>query len=426
MVWLHRLSLSLPFLVLFLSYPVPAAAQQPLDRPLRVYLDCNGFYCDQDFYIEEVSWVDFVRNRQDADVHVLIARQSTAGGGWAYALEFGGRGAFDGQTITLEKTTASDATEAMVRDTLAKAIELGLAPFASGTPAPPQVQIHPPAASADTAHPPDPWHRWTFAISASGYVQGESQQKFLYGSGSLSAAHVTDTWKIELMGAGSYNRSEFDIDNTTYSQESYSGRARVARSVGGRWAVGGVGTWRKSTYYNYDTSARLAPAVEYDVFPYSVSVRRLLTFLYSIGPRYNDYTDVTIYDKKSETILEQAAVLTYDIKQPWGNIDLALQGTHYIARLSGGPRWPSVQYNAELSGNFEVRLFKGLSASVQGYVQAVGGQIQLPAGGLTKDQILTQQRELATSYRYFAYFSLSYRFGSIYSRVVNPRFDNLY
>ena len=55
----------------------------------------------------------------------------------------------------------------------------------------------------------------------------------------------------------------------------------------------------------------------------------------------------------------------------------------------------------------------------------VRGQIQLAAIGLTPEEILTQQRELATDYRYFMGFGLSYQFGSIFTHVVNPRFEEL-
>jgi hypothetical protein len=36
--------------------------------------------------------------------------------------------------------------------------------------------------------------------------------------------------------------------------------------------------------------------------------------------------------------------------------------------------------------------------------------------------VLTQQRQLQTGYRYFTNFGISYRFGSIFNNVVNPRF----
>ena len=66
------------------SGPAPAAAQQEIDRPLRVFLDCNGFHCDDDFFTQEITWVRFVRDRQSADVHVLGTRESTGAGGSLY------------------------------------------------------------------------------------------------------------------------------------------------------------------------------------------------------------------------------------------------------------------------------------------------------------------------------------------------------
>ena len=42
------------------------------------------------------------------------------------------------------------------------------------------------------------------------------------------------------------------------------------------------------------------------------------------------------------------------VNLPFGNIDVSLRTTHYITRLNGGTRWRSAQYNAQLSGGFEV------------------------------------------------------------------------
>jgi hypothetical protein len=38
--------------------------------------------------------------------------------------------------------------------------------------------------------------------------------------------------------------------------------------------------------------------------------------------------------------------------------------------------------------------------------------------------VLVNQRQLATSYRYYVFFGVSYTFGSIFSPIVNPRFGN--
>ena len=49
-------------------------------------------------------------------------------------------------------------------------------------------------------------------------------------------------------------------------------------------------------------------------------------------------------------------------------------------------------------------------------------QIALAWGGLTQEEVLLRQRELATDYRFFISGGISYRFGSIFNNVVNPRF----
>ncbi len=67
-------------------------AIQPLDRPLRVFLDCRTGGCDQEFFRTELAWIDHVRDRKDADVHVLVTAQGTGGGGTEYTVRFIGNG----------------------------------------------------------------------------------------------------------------------------------------------------------------------------------------------------------------------------------------------------------------------------------------------------------------------------------------------
>ena len=65
-----------------------AGAQAPgdsigRDSTLRVFFDCPGFAagCDFDFLRIQITWVDWVRNREDADLHALVTTQGTGGGG---------------------------------------------------------------------------------------------------------------------------------------------------------------------------------------------------------------------------------------------------------------------------------------------------------------------------------------------------------
>ena len=412
--------------ILVLLAAAPAAGQR-LDRPLRVFLDCNDFHCDSDFFVEEIPWVAFVRDRQDADIHVLGTSQQTGGGGSAYTFELRGRGTFEGERLTVSTNTAPDATEADRRAALVDVVRLALVPFAQAAPAPPLIDVR--ASEVEPTGPEaaaDPWNRWTFRVGVNGFLNGESQQRSFSGFGSASANRVTADWKTLFSVRGSMNRNEFELPDTTVvsRRESYGANALLAKSVGGRWGMGGIVEWSRSSFANYDASLVIGPAVEYNVFPYSEATRRLLTVLYAIGPRHNDYAEATIFGATRETLLQQLLVVSYDVTQPWGNIDISAQADHYLATFGNGDRWTAPQFSAEFGGGFDVRLIRGLSARLNGRVAMIRNQIQLPAGELTEEEILTQQRELATNYRYFGSVGLSYRFGSIFSDVVNPRFGN--
>ena len=69
----------------------PLAAQDSTrtvqDSAVRVFLDCPDTFCDFDYYRTEITFVNWVRDRQFAQVHVLVTTQST-GGGQEYTLSF--------------------------------------------------------------------------------------------------------------------------------------------------------------------------------------------------------------------------------------------------------------------------------------------------------------------------------------------------
>ena len=53
--------------------------QDAADGPagLRVFLDC-GRDCDRDYLRREITFIDYVRDRRDAQVHVLVTSQAAA------------------------------------------------------------------------------------------------------------------------------------------------------------------------------------------------------------------------------------------------------------------------------------------------------------------------------------------------------------
>ena len=73
-------------------------------------------------------------------------------------------------------------------------------------------------------------------------------------------------------------------------------------------------------------------------------------------------------------------------------------------------------------GSVSLRVVKGLALNVGGSLNSIRDQVYLPKVPGTDEQILLQERQRATTYRYFVNFGVSYTFGSIYNNIVNPRF----
>ncbi|MDP9349335.1 MAG: hypothetical protein M3P24_09390, partial [Gemmatimonadota bacterium] len=168
-----------------------------------------------------------------------------------------------------------------------------------------------------------------------------------------------------------------------------------------------------STFQNRDLAVRVAPAVEYSVFPYAQSTRRELTLQYSLGVTRVEYLEETIFGKTEETLLGGALAANYDVKQRWGGVRTALEGSHYLH--------DPAKYRAEASGNLEIRLGRGVSLNLFGRAESIHDQLHIPKGELTPEQVLLRQKQQATSFRYYGSVGLGYSFGSIFNNVVNPR-----
>lgn len=386
-----------------------------------VYLDCVDFFCDRDFIRTEIDWVNYVRNRQDADVHILITTQRTAAGGEEFTVAFLGRGRFLGIDQELVYTSEPNASDDDERRGLTRVIKLGLVRYVSQTPLADGIEIsftEPEGKDGAATAVDDPWNFWTFRVSGRGFFRGESSFSSSSLSGSFSADRVTEEWKIETGLSTGYSERRFELSNeetVTSIQRSYGANALVVRSVSPHWSAGGGASASSSTRFNQDYALRLAPAIEYNIFPYSESTRRQLTFRYSVGVTSFDYTEETIFEKTSETLLDQTLITSLSTRQPWGSISASLDASQYLHDLS--------KYGLGLFSSLEINLLEGLSLDLFGDVRLIRNQLYLPLGGATDEEILLRQRQLATDYNYFASIGLSYRFGSPFANVVNPRFE---
>ena len=75
----------------------------------------------------------------------------------------------------------------------------------------------------------------------------------------------------------------------------------------------------------------------------------------------------------------------------------------------------------ELNGNVSLRVFKGLAVRFSGNLQIIRDQINLPAGSASLEDVLLQQKQIATDFEVGFRVGLSYTFGSAYNNIINTR-----
>ena len=75
-------------------------SQGAQELALRVFLDCDRD-CDFDYLRREITFVNYVRDRRDAEVHVLVTQRETGSGGREFTLDFIGLEEFEGDEHVL-------------------------------------------------------------------------------------------------------------------------------------------------------------------------------------------------------------------------------------------------------------------------------------------------------------------------------------
>jgi hypothetical protein len=399
-----------------------SAAQAAPDagRPFSLFLDCREFYCEPNFYKKEIDFTDHVRERTAADVHVLITREGTGGGGAMYTLAFYGQRLFPGVDDTLELTTPQGSTEDETRRAIVRTIKLGLARYLVRTPAAASAAlvVAPVLGHVRAATRHDAWNAWVFRVATSANTSRERTSSHNNLNSSLSANRVTERWKTNLRLEGYYSDQAFDIDGerVTSVRRDFGSSALQVRSIDDHWSVGLRAGASSSTYFNQRLSANLSPALEYDVYPYEESTRRQLRVQYSAGMRHYQYNDTTVYFKVRETRPAESLNLAFEQKQPWGSVDARVNGYHFLDDLG--------KSRLTFAGGANVRVIQGLSVNFSGNYSIIHDQLYLPKGDLSREDVLLQQSQLATGFRGYLYAGISYTFGSMYNDVVNPRFED--
>jgi hypothetical protein len=317
--------------------------------------------------------------------------------------------------------TPPNAPDDATRRSLLRVIQLGLVPYVVETPLASTLQVtQRPAAdevvpAATDVH--DPWDFWVLRARFGGNFNGESTSNNSSVNGSFSANRTTDAWKHNIGSNINYSERKFTLSSgseLTVVQRNMNVSGSTFKSLNGQWSAGLRGSVRSDTFVNQDLVYGFSPGIEWDLFPYSESTRRIFTFQYTVGFNRFRYDTETLYGKIEETLWDQSLLVSLDLSQPWGSAGASVDAQHYLHDPS--------KYSVRVFGFGEFRLVRGLSLNVDGNISRVHDQLYLPRGEASDEDILVRQRQLATSYRYGVSFSVSYTFGSIFNNVVNPRF----
>jgi hypothetical protein len=406
--------------LLALFTPSRSLGAQGEARAFNVFLDCSGFYCDGQFFRTEIVSVNWVRERTEADVHILATSQPTGGGGVRYTLAFIGQRAFAGVGDTLEYAAPQSNTDDETRRALAHTVKLGLVRYLARSGAASRLTVtYSAPALADSAARPAPrdrWNAWVFSVGSNGNLFREESYTSIYLNGSVAANRVTEAWKTSVSVNENYseNRYRFDGELSLFVQRSYNADLLQVKSLGPHWSAGLRGSLTSSTYLNQRFGGRLTPAVEYDLFPYAEATRRQLRLQYGAGLSAFSYYDTTQFEKLREVLPVHTFSTVFSQRQTWGSVNAGVDAVSYLSDLA--------RRRITYSLGANVRIVKGLSVNFSGSYQSIHDQFYIPKESITRDEALLRQTQQSTRFSQFVFFGLNYSFGSVLNNVVNPRF----
>lgn len=394
---------------------------------VRVFLDCQGGGdfgpgggCDREEFRTEIGFVDWVVDRAVADVHVIMTDQDT-GAGTRYVLDFLGASEFEGVDAQLTHDSPNSDTRDELLRSLTDVLKAGLVTYVArrGYADQLDIQVAEPDGEEAAAAPTqdDPWNLWVFQIGGGVSADGEERQFSRRLGANVSASRTTPFWKIDIELETNVFRREVELNDGEVfvnNTDEWDLTGILVRSISDHWSVGSGFEASRSTELNRDVGGRTALALEWSLFPYDEANRRQLVVHYQLGYSRIRYDVETIFGRMEDRLGDHSLAVAFDLRQPWGSASAGVQYSNLLEDWS--------KYRLSLDSEVNFRIFRGLELEVEAGYNVLRDQIYLPAEDLTDEEIIVEQRELATGFEYELSFGLNYQFGSIFNNVVNNRF----
>ncbi|MBU2946877.1 hypothetical protein [Zobellia uliginosa] len=400
--------------------PIFTNAQEESDgeeakAPLKLYIDCN---CEKNYLRQEITYVNHVRDQAQSNIKLFIYDIANGSGGRTYMLEFEGVEDYKDILGKLTYDSTASMTDDEVRKGLLKKVQSGLLQYVLESDLAENITYtvnKDGLAEIQEVDFRDPWNNWIFEVYGEAKLKRESSRKeFEYELG-FQSDHVTEKIRIRTDVELNQANKEFVRDEETFTSERfrYSADASIVASLSDHWSAGVFGGMQHNTFTNLDFRYYARPAIEYNIYPYKEVLRREIVFAYKIGYFHNDYIEQTVFLKEAEGIFSHSLDVQVRYRQPWGNIYARLIGSTFLNDFT--------KNRIQLNGSFSIRLLKGLAARFSGRFELIRDQINLPGGDASLEDVLLQQKQIATDFETSLSVGLSYTFGSAFNNVINTR-----
>ena len=396
----------------------------------NVYLDCERRTCDFEYIKTEITFVNYVLDRQSADVQIIITRQQTGSGGNEYTLAFLGLRRHEGKDATLKYYSKPTDTEDQFRRGLVNVLKQGLIPYVYDTPLAEFISISY-AQKKDFRPTPasDPWHYWVFGLGVRGNGEFEDQAERFSYQVNVSANRTTEAIKFRLYGGINTNHRRYEIpdEEPIVSDSKRKNLSNsVFKSIDGHWSWG-----RRLEPLLLDLRQR--PALR--LGRAERRVQYLSLFRRDCGaelrrPAPGGLHPAGLRRRSTGFGQGQAGACSARALQAFVLGAHRALGLHRRPRSRASTFVPEVEVQQPAGRRLAVYIDLLLGPVVQRRrpVSAASATLafaSFPGRDYTPEEILLELKRLATGYYLRFEIGLNFRFGSIYSNVVNPRFGNV-
>ncbi len=387
---------------------------------IAVFLD-EERWMDGDFIREQIPVVNYVRDKELADVHIIITRHGAGTAGTNYAISLIGTRAFAGKDYELTYWDPSTNTSDATRRGYTNMLKVGLVPYIANSSMADRIIIEydydQQAMVLEERDEPeqDPWNNWVLEVYGGGNFSSEQSRSNWSTRFGLRADRVTTDIKLRFRPYFNFNERKFKTANGTIVSSSHRHGldSYVIKSINNHWSAGMFASSLSSTFNNMKFNVEFMPALEYSYYPYQEATRRSITLAYRIGMGYYNYLNITVFAKDQEYLFGHALEASARFQQPWGTLRAGVTGSHYFHDFSIN--------RAQVFANIDIRLFQGFSLNMRMDYEMINDLVSISAGNLTLEEILLAQTQQTTNYSVSGSIGLTYTFGSSFRAAYNPR-----